>query len=70
VGARIEPGEPPAEALNVKLAALQISAINVGDFQLAARRRFEMGGDVEHLVVVEIQTGHGVVRPRLVRLLL
>ena len=59
-----------AHQLDVQLAALEIGAVDVGDLEFAARRRLEAGGDVDHLLVVEIEPGHGPVRLRLLRLLL
>jgi hypothetical protein len=55
------PGIAAPHQLDVQHAAFQISAIDVGDFQFAARRRPDLCGDINHLVVVEIQAGHGVV---------
>ena len=60
--AGVEPGEAPAEALDAELAAAEVFAVDVGDLQLAARRGLEVGGDVEHLVVVEVEAGDGEVR--------
>ena len=61
VRAGVEPGEAAAQHLDVKLAALEIGAVDIGDLELAARRRLEARGDVDHLVVVEIEAGHGPV---------
>ena len=36
---RVKPRESPAQNLGPQLAPLQILAIHIGDFQLAARRR-------------------------------
>ena len=60
-GAGVEPGEAPAEALDAELAATEVLAVDVGDLEFAARRGFQVGGDVEHLVVVEIEARHGEV---------
>src|ERR1035441_2014195 len=68
--AGIEPGGAAAEQLDLQLTALKIPVIHVRDLQLAARRRRKTGGDIEHLVVIEIEPGHRVVRLRLSRLLL
>jgi hypothetical protein len=54
----------------VQLAGLQVREVHVGDLELAARRRLEPGRDLEDAVVVEVEPGHRVVRPRLLRLLL
>ena len=55
VRAGVEPGEAAAEELDVQLPALEIVAVDVGDLQLAAGRGLQAGGDVDDLVVVEIQ---------------
>ena len=65
MGAGVEPGEAAAQQLDLQLAALEIAVVDVGDLELAARRRLEAGGDVEDAVVVEIEAGDGVVRRRL-----
>src|ERR1700730_5513047 len=70
MGARVEPGDAAGELLDVELAAPEIRTVDVGNLQLAAPRRGEPGGDIQHLVVVEIQTGDGVRRFRPGRLLL
>ncbi len=62
VRARVEPGEAAAEELDVQLPRSQVDAVDVGDFQLAARRGLQAGGDLDHLVVVEVEAGDGVVR--------
>ena len=52
----------PAHDDDIEAAAVEIDAIDVGDFPVPARRGFEASGDVEHLVVVEIEPGDGVAR--------
>ena len=44
--------------------------VEVGDLKLAARRRLERWRDLDDLVVVEVEAGHGPVGSRLLRLLL
>ena len=56
-----------AEHLDVQLAAREVGAVDVGDLQLAARRGLEAGGDVDHVVVVEVEPGDGVGRSRAAR---
>src|SRR5690606_32747150 len=51
-------------------AGLEIETVEVGDLELAARRRFEAAGEVDGLPVVEIEAGDGVVRARPMRLFL
>ena len=41
VGAGVEPGEAAAEPDDVKVPALEIGAIDVGDLELAASRRLD-----------------------------
>ena len=47
MGSRVEPSITPAEPLHVQLAPLKISAIDIGDFELASGRRLEPGGNVD-----------------------
>ena len=47
---------------------LKVSAVNVGDFVFAACAGLEVAGNGNHVVVVEVQAGHGPVRARLSRL--
>ena len=70
MGAGIEPGEAAAQDLDRQLAARQIGAVDVGDLELAARRRLEACGDAHHIVVVEIEAGHRDVGARPLRFLL
>ncbi len=48
----------------------QVLAVDVGDLQLAARRRLQVRGDVDDLVVVEVEPRHGEMGSRRGRLLL
>src|SRR5260221_11640573 len=62
VGPGIEPGGAAPELLHGQTAALQIDPIDVGDLELAARRRLDRLGDRDDVVVVEIEPGDGGVR--------
>ena len=62
--AGVEPGVAAPHAFDGQLPALEIDAVQVGDFQLAARRRLQPGGDVRRLSVVEIEPGDGPMRSR------
>src|SRR5262245_40001161 len=62
VGAGVEPGDAARQLLDVQLSAIEIRAVDVGDLELAARRRLEVRRDVDDLVVVEVQPGHRVRR--------
>ena len=57
--------KPSAEDFHLQLPPLHIDPINIGDFQLPAGGRFQLGGNLDHLIVEEVQSGHGVVRFRL-----
>src|SRR3546814_9008954 len=67
VRARVEPRVAAAKLFEVQPALLEIAAVEVGDFQFAARRRLERGSEVAGTPVVEVQPGHRVVRARLGR---
>src|SRR5207302_1941736 len=55
MGGGVEPRVAAPEALDVKLAALEVPLVEIGDFELAARRRLHFAYDVDHARVVEIQ---------------
>ena len=60
--AGIEPGVAAAHDLDVELLAFEVDTVHVSDFQFPPRRGLEIAGNVEHLVVVEIEAGDGIVR--------
>jgi hypothetical protein len=62
VGAGVEPGDAAAEELGAELAAFEVPAVDVGDFELAAGAGLEGFGDVDDLAVVEVDAGDGVAR--------
>ena len=68
--AGIEPGAAAAEPFDVQRAVLQIDAVEIGDLQLAARRRLQPRGESLTSRVVEIEAGHRPVGFRRRRLLL
>ena len=70
MGPGIEPGDSAAELLDLELSTPEIGGVDVGDLELAARRWLEAFCDLHHLVVVEVEPGHGVRRARLDRLFL
>ena len=70
VGAGVEPGEAAPQHLHAQLPLLQVDAVDVGDLQLAARRRPQRLGDGHHVAVVEIEADHGQVGPGRGRLFL
>ena len=58
LGAGVQPGVPPPHALNRELAAFEIAAVQIRDFQLAADGRLKTRGVFHDVVIVEIQAGH------------
>ena len=59
--ASIEPRIAALHDLYVELVALQIRVVHCGDFQFSTGAGFDGFGNVNHLVVVEIQASDGVV---------
>src|ERR1700704_3409932 len=55
VRASVEPGNTSRQLLDVELTALEIRAVDVCDFELAARGGLELRSNVDDLVVVEVQ---------------
>ena len=58
VGAGVEPGEAAAEQLHGKAAVFEIHLVDGGDFEFAACGGFDLFGEVDHAVVVEIKAGY------------
>src|SRR4051794_29052216 len=58
----VEPGVATSEQLDRQRAALEIDAIDVGDFELATCRGLEIGGDVDDLRIVEVEPGYRPIR--------
>ena len=54
-GAGVEPGGAARQHLDVEAPLLEVAAVEVGDLQLAARRRRQLGGVLHHVVVVEVE---------------
>ncbi len=61
MGTGIQPGIAAPHDLYRQTALLQVDAIEVGNFQLATRGRLDALGDLDHLLVVEIQARDGVI---------
>src|SRR5262245_46088110 len=59
VRAGIEPRDATSQLFDVQLLSFEVRAIDIGDFELAASGWLQLPGDVDHLVVVEIQPGDG-----------
>ncbi len=53
----------------MRVFALEVRAIHVGNFQFATLRRLDALGNLDNIVIVEIQAGYRVVGLRLQRLL-
>src|SRR5262249_16084690 len=66
----VEPSEAAAWNLDEQVAAFEIGAVDVGDLEFAAAGWLDRRRNVDDVVVVEIEAGHGEVRFRLLRLLL
>ena len=58
VGAGIQPGHPTAHFFDEKPVLFKVGFVDVGDFQFAASGGFQLVGNRDHIVVVEIQAGH------------
>ena len=52
--AGIEPGKAAAEHLHIEIAAIEIGLVDVGDLDLAARRRLDAGCDLDNVVVIKM----------------
>src|SRR5450830_106884 len=66
--ARIEPSVTTPHDLDIQLLALQIYPVDVSNFQFAARRWLQLGGNLDDLIIVKIQTSHRIVTLRCERL--
>lgn len=66
----IQPRVATTQRTHVQHARIQIHAVQVRDLQLATRARLHPLRVLDHVLVVEIQAGHRVMRLRLRRLLL
>ena len=69
MGAGVKPRIAAAEPLDMKLAAFEIPLVEIGDLQLAPRRRLHPRGHVGHPLVVEVKPDHREVRWWMARLL-
>src|SRR5262249_55500742 len=65
--ASIEPRHAAAEQLHVQLIALKIKQIQIGDLELAARRRTQSATKIDNLIVTNIKPWHGEMALRLLR---
>ena len=60
VGACVEPAETPAKQFDLEFSPLKIGIVDVRDFELTPRGRFDAFSNGNHLVVIEVQTGDSV----------
>ena len=65
--AGVEPGKSAAKHLDIEVATLQVGVVDVGDLDLAAGRRLDVGGDVKYAIVVKVEPGYSDIRFRLLR---
>src|SRR5688500_5144508 len=61
VSTRVQPCITAAHDFNVELAAFQIGAIDIGNFQLSASRRLQVADDIDDLIVVKIEAGNRII---------
>src|SRR6478735_4396958 len=66
----VQPGCATRQHTHLELSGLEVVTVNVGDLVLAARRRPELAGDLNDVVVVKVEARDGVVGPRMSGLLL
>ena len=55
-----EPGEASAERLNAQVAVVQVGLVDTGKFQFATGRRLDRPGNIDGIIVVEVQPGDRV----------
>src|ERR1700722_3969564 len=60
--ARVEPRNAAPERFDLERPTRQISAVDVGDLELAARRGLERGRDLDDVRIVEIKPCHRISR--------
>ncbi len=64
VRAGVEPGHAAAHHFDAELFARQVHLVDIGDLELASRRRLQFGRNVHDLIVVEVETRDRVARLR------
>src|ERR1700754_3429108 len=57
----VQPGEAATQVDHACAAAIQIGVVHVGDLELPAGGRGEPAGDLDDVVVVEVEAGDGAV---------
>src|SRR5208283_1132505 len=68
VGTRIEPRIPSAHKLHPEFAELQISVVHIRNFQLTPRRGSDSLCNRDNIIIIEIESGDGIVGFGLFRL--
>ena len=63
MGAGVEPCDTPSESFHVEVPGLEVFNVDVGDFEFSPNRRLKSRCDVEDAVIVEIESGDGIVGP-------
>ena len=61
MSACVKPGEASWKSFNLKLSSVEKLLVYCGYLKLTARRRFDVGGYVDNLVRVEVETNNGIV---------
>jgi hypothetical protein len=59
-GAGVEPCKATGEFLDLKGATVEIFYVDGGDFKFTASGGLEVLGDGDHIVVIDVEAGHGV----------
>ena len=61
MGPRVEPGHAAVHFGNEELARIQVGLVDIRDFIFAPGAGLQVGGDIDHLVVIEVEPWHRVV---------
>ena len=70
MGTGVEPGKATLQGLYLELLLGEVLLVDGGDFQFSTGRGFDVLGNLDHAVGIEVETHHGVVGFGLGRLLL
>ncbi|MNT57316.1 hypothetical protein D3C72_1946780 [compost metagenome] len=61
MGTSVQPREASTQYTDMQIAALQVSVVDVGNFEFTTMGRLHLLRDPHHIVVVEIKAGDGVI---------
>ena len=61
----VQPSEALTQQFHIQSTIFQINAVQISDFEFAARRRFQVFSKFDHTVIIEVQTSHAVVTLRM-----